>query len=136
MNNEDRWKQRFENFERSYATFQRMLTFYTENSDQEVSQMAVTQAFEINVELAWKVMKDFLENEGFEINSPKDAVRQAFQSDIIQGENGEIWMEALKLRNLTSHTYEKKTLNLLLDFISGQYPEAVSKLHGYFKGKS
>ena len=135
MNNEIRWKQRFENFGKSYATFQRMMVFYQDNPDEEAAQLAATQAFEICVELAWKVMKDYLENEGFEINSPKETIRQAFASDIIEGKNGEVWMQALNLRNLASHTYDKENLNLLLSFILEEFPDALTQLNGFLKGK-
>ena len=135
MNNDIRWKQRFENFEKSYATYQRMMAFYMANPEEEAAQLAATQAFEICVELAWKVMKDYLENEGFEINSPKETIRQAFASDIIQGKNGEVWMQALNLRNLASHTYDKKNLDVLLTFILEEFPDALAQLNLFLKGK-
>ncbi len=128
MNNEARWQQRFQNFKNAHATFQRMIAIYEDDPEAEVAQMALTQAFEITVELSWKVLKDILEDEGFEINSPKETMRQAFKSEIIRGDDGEIWMECLKMRNLTSHTYDSATLENLLEFIANIFQFAVERL--------
>jgi nucleotidyltransferase substrate binding protein (TIGR01987 family) len=47
-----------------------------------------------------------LEEEGFMVNSPRGAIKLAFQAGVL--EDGHVWIEALKDRNLTVHTYEKK----------------------------
>ena len=36
------------------------------------------QCFEYTFELAWKTMKDYLENEGFEVKSPRQTIQTAF----------------------------------------------------------
>jgi nucleotidyltransferase substrate binding protein (TIGR01987 family) len=51
-------------------------------------------------------MKDYLEEEGFQVISPRGAVKQAFQAGVIG--DGHTWLEALKDHNLTVHTYEEK----------------------------
>ncbi len=115
MNNDIRWKQRFQNFEKAYNTLNRALDRYEKESDDEMIQMALVQAFEILLELSWKTIKDYLENEGTKVTSPKQVIRQAFQFEIIT--NGEDWMEALEQRNLTTHTYDEKTCAKVLNFI-------------------
>ena len=50
-------------------------------------------------------MKDFLENQGFHITSPRHAIKQTFQSDLIS--DGHQWIQALTERNLTVHTYDE-----------------------------
>ncbi|MDC3413872.1 nucleotidyltransferase substrate binding protein [Aquibacillus sp. 3ASR75-286] len=42
------------------------------------------QFFETTFELAWKVLKDYLEVEGFVANSPRESIKQAFQVEIIE----------------------------------------------------
>jgi len=66
----------------------------------------VGQFFERAFELGWKVLKDYLEGEGFSVASPRDAIKQAFQSGLLADDH--VWIEALKDRNLTVHTYEEK----------------------------
>ncbi|KAF3983449.1 MAG: nucleotidyltransferase [Methylococcales symbiont of Hymedesmia sp. n. MRB-2018] len=119
MNNEIRWKQRFQNFEKSYEVFQRRINEYQGNNNVEAYQMALIQSFEITIELSWKMLKDYLQNAGTKVNSPKQVIRQSFQFEIIS--NGEKWMEALELRNLTTHTYDEETAIKVLNFVSGDF---------------
>jgi len=90
MNNELRWKLRFRNFEKAFEAFQRRVVEYEKEPDSESHQMALVQGYEIIIELAWKVMKDYLHNEGFDVNSGKQAIRQAFQIELIR--DGEVWL--------------------------------------------
>lgn len=111
MENKDiRWRQRFDNFESAYA----LLAKYIDIADpEELERAGIIQFFEMAFELAWKVMKDYLETEGFQVKSPKEAIKQAFQSGLV--ENGQAWIDALEDRNRTVHTYEEKPLSRLPD---------------------
>ncbi|MDF0728953.1 nucleotidyltransferase substrate binding protein [Cytobacillus sp. S13-E01] len=97
-----RWRQRFENYEKSY----KLLEKYTKQElKSEIEKAGIIQFFEMTFELAWKVLKDYLEAQGFIVKSPRDTVKQAFQIGLI--EEGHIWMDALSKRNLTTHTYDE-----------------------------
>lgn len=85
------------------------------------------------VELSWKTLKDYLESEGLQATTPKDVIRQAFQSAIIT--DGEVWMEALRQRNLSSHTYIENTASEMLKFIDLHFDTAVLHLHGALKSR-
>ncbi|WP_440615520.1 HI0074 family nucleotidyltransferase substrate-binding subunit [Cysteiniphilum sp. 6C5] len=123
-----RWKLRFENFSKAYHVLQRRVTEYQQHQDSEAYQMALIQGFEIIIELSWKVLKDYLENEGFqEVSTPKTVIRQAYQSNII--DQGELWLEALQLRNLASHTYDETTTKIMLTFIVDKYLKLVTQLY-------
>jgi nucleotidyltransferase substrate binding protein (TIGR01987 family) len=116
MNNNERWHQRLQNFQNAYAVFHRRRDDYLLDSTSEAYQMALVQAFEILVELSWNVLKDYLENEGVtDLNTPKSVLRAAFQAEFIS--DGEGWMDSIRYRNLTSHTYNLKTLQEVLTFI-------------------
>ena len=119
MNNDLRWKQRFQNFEKAFTVFQRRIDEYEVHIDEEAYQMALVQAYEIIIELAWKVMKDYLENDGFDVKNGKQAIRQAFQNELIR--DGEIWLQSLDNRNLTSHVYDDEVLEANVSFISQQF---------------
>lgn len=68
----------------------------------------VIQAFEFNHELAWKVMKDYSEYQGnTAITGSRDATREAFNKGLIA--DGEGWMEMIKSRNKSTHTYNEET---------------------------
>lgn len=114
MNNEKRWKQRFANFKRAFRLLEEAIK-NIENLNM-LEKEGLIQRYEYVFELALKTLKDYLENKGFNsVNSPKSAIRQAFKNEIIS--DGEIWMEALNIRNITVHTYDESTLNEAIKFI-------------------
>lgn len=55
------------------------------------------------MEYAWKFFKRHAEDEGVEIFSPKDAVRAAAASNLI--DDPEIWIRFINDRNLSVHDY-------------------------------
>ncbi len=86
------------------------------------------QAFEYTHELAWKTLKDFLENRGVQpLYGSKDTTRAAFRAGLIK--NGEIWMDMIVSRNLTSHTYDETTAAKITSAILGAYFTEFATLH-------
>ena len=64
---------------------------------------AAIQRFEYCFELVWKLIKRRLKLDGIEVNSPRQAIRHAFENGYI--EDADFWFELLEDRNLTTHTY-------------------------------
>ncbi|MCR6105389.1 nucleotidyltransferase substrate binding protein [Salipaludibacillus agaradhaerens] len=111
-----RWRQRFENFEKSYL----LLKKYSQKEiNNELERAGVIQFFEMTFELAWKVLKDYLESQGFIVKSPRETIKRAFQIDLIN--DGHIWLDALAKRNLTTHTYDDALAEKLLQDITNFY---------------
>ena len=136
MNNDLRWKQRFQNFEKSLNVFQRRVDECVANPKgseyYEAFHMALIQSFEILIELSWKTLKDYLENEGYDdVQNGKKTIRQAFRDEIIR--DGETWMEALEKRNLTSHTYQDEILEEMTAFIIEDFTPLVWDLYHQLK---
>ena len=78
------------------------------------------QRFEFTHELAWKVMKDFLQDKGIQgIIGSKDATRLAFQNEIIN--DGQTWMDMIESRNKTVHTYLEEILEVEYNLITKSY---------------
>ena len=100
-----RWKQRFSNYQRALS----QLTKFIEKGElNELEQTGLIKAFEFTHELAWNVMKDYFEYQGItSIAGPRDAMREAFQRHLIG--DGEKWMDMIKSRNMSLHTYNQKT---------------------------
>jgi nucleotidyltransferase substrate binding protein (TIGR01987 family) len=63
---------------------------------------SVIQRFEFSVELAWKTAKRKM---GVSTAAPKDVVREMAQSGYI--DDVAIWLKAIDMRNLSSHTYKE-----------------------------
>ena len=77
------------------------------------------QRFEYTQELAWKVMKDYEEYQGYtDIQDSRDAIRKALQMGII---NSPAWMNTIYSRNLTSHCYDEEEFNTVLQQITVDY---------------
>ena len=126
MNNEPRWQQRFEHFQKAYSNFSEVAIGGIEDLS-DLEKEGFVQRFEYTFELAWKTLKDYLNENGFDINSPKETIRQAFQNETIVA--GEVWMEALKKRNLTSHTYNAEVLNNTVNFLVEAFYPVLEKMH-------
>lgn len=104
-NDEDiRWQQRFINYKKAYTLLEETIRI---DSPSDAERAGLIQFFEMSFELAWKLLKDYLEAEGFIIKSPRAAIKQAFQSGLVS--DGHPWMNALQDRNLTAHTYDEST---------------------------
>ena len=116
---EIRWKQRFENFDKSY----KLLKKYSHKPIvTELERAGIIQFFEMTFELAWKVLKDYLESEGYIVKSPRETVKQAFQIGLI--DNGHVWIDALSNRNLITHTYDEElAIKMTSEILDAYLPE-------------
>ena len=112
-----RWKQRLSNFKKSLAH----LAVAVEIEEPSIVQQAGTiQFFEMSFELAWKTLKDYLEEQGFtDVKSPKATIKKAFEISLIQ--DGHMWLEALENRNLAAHTYDDETAQEIYELICHSY---------------
>lgn len=78
---------------------------------------SVIQRFEFTHELSWKMMKLKLEAEGLPARTPRETIQEALQAGLI--EDGNLWTDMQKKRNLTSHTYHEELADDVYDFIVG-----------------
>ncbi|OOF59493.1 nucleotidyltransferase substrate binding protein [Rodentibacter myodis] len=119
MPQEVRWKQCFQNYQKSVTYLSTEIEQYGD-TDINVIKKGIIQSFEICHELAWKLMQDILREEGeTEILGSKSATRLAFNRGLIT--HGEIWLEMIKSRNLTVHTYDEGMINEEFQKIKRQY---------------
>ena len=118
MENQDiRWKQRFQNYEKALSHLSAALQL----AEPDLLQKAgIIQFFEMSYELAWNVLKDYLEEQGFtDVKSPRNAIKKAFEIGLI--EDGHSWMDLLLDRNLTSHAYDEEKVNEIERLIYQKY---------------
>ena len=104
MKQDIRWYQRFENYTKALQQLAAAIHLTQRRPLSELEQQGLIKGFEFTHELAWNVMKDYLFYQGIaNIIGSRDAIREAFNKGLI--EQGELWMEMIKSRNQTSHTY-------------------------------
>jgi nucleotidyltransferase substrate binding protein (TIGR01987 family) len=118
-----RWKQRFNNFVRAYRSLEEAVELRKSRELNDLEKQGLIQRFEYTHELAWKLLKDYIEYQGasteISISGSRDATRQAFNRGLV--ENGEIWMDMIVSRNLTSHTYEQALADEIVEKIARDY---------------
>jgi nucleotidyltransferase substrate binding protein (TIGR01987 family) len=127
-----RWKQRFSNFSRAFMLLRSALEERSLDQFSDLEQEGIIQRFEYSYELAWKTMKDYLEESGVVMNpvTPRNVIKEAFSSGII--EDGQVWVEMMLHRSLLSHTYDFSKFQQVLEEIFEHYLFALSKLHDWF----
>ncbi|MDO9206631.1 MAG: nucleotidyltransferase substrate binding protein [Sulfuricurvum sp.] len=121
-----RWKQRFANYTNALEQLQEAVDLSRERELSMLEKQGLIQAFEYTHELAWNVMKDFLEYQGNQnVKGSRDAIREAFKVALI--EDGETWMETIQTRNATSHGYDKAMAEEVVNTIINDYMGIFSK---------
>ena len=112
-----RWKQRFSNYRKALMQLQK---FIEKGDLNELEKQGLIQSFEYTYELAWNVMRDFLNEKGIQsIYGSRDAIAEAFKRELII--DGEGWMDMVKSRIASSHTYNEKIVEEIITKILNNY---------------
>ncbi len=121
MTNKDiRWIQRFDHYTKALNQLLKANDLYQQRPLSDLEAQGFIQAFEFTHELAWNVLNDYIEYTGGQILiGSKDTTREAFQKNLIS--DGDAWMEMIKNRNLTSHTYNEDISKLIISNIVKLY---------------
>ena len=119
-----RWQQRFANYRKALVKLTQAVDLLSKQTGgetvvDELLQEGLIQRFEYTHELAWKVMKDYAEYQGYtDVRGSRDALRQALQMGII---NDAVWMDSIEDRNLTSHNYDEEVAEEVYEAIVHKY---------------
>jgi nucleotidyltransferase substrate binding protein (TIGR01987 family) len=127
-----RWKQPFQNFDRAFV----LLRDAMENGPDALNPLekeGVIQRFEYCFELAWKTMKDYLEENGFVFVTvtPRQVLKDAYAARILA--DGQVWIDMLDHRNLLSHTYSPVVFEKAVDAIHTRYLAGFAQLHDFMQ---
>jgi nucleotidyltransferase substrate binding protein (TIGR01987 family) len=126
-----RWIQRLNHFAQALSQLQSAVELARQRPLSKLEEQGLIQSFEYTHELAWNTLKDFLESRGVHnLYGSKDATREAFKTGLI--ENGEAWMDMIKSRNLTTHTYNEtvaaQIASAILDLYFAEFDALRNKL--------
>lgn len=114
---------KFETFKKA---FQSLEAIYLKPIEADRSNVDATiQRFEFTIELAWKWLKDYFLEHDIILYYPKEILQEAYRVQLIENEN--VWLNMLKDRNLTSHTYDEKLADAIYQRIK-EYVPAFRKL--------
>ena len=101
--------QKIENYKNALAQLEEAIQRYQQSPNDTLYRDGLIQRFEFTVELAWKSIKEYLEDQGMvlSIASPRGILKEAFAAGVL--DDGAQWNAILTARNLTSHVYDEKT---------------------------
>ena len=124
-----RWQYRFDNYSRAFSLLREAVELQQERPLSDLEKEGVIQRFEYTWELAWKTIKDYLENEGVVLEkiTPKAVIVAALEARIIIRQ--EDWMRALDDRNRMSHVYSKIVFAKIVNNIEQSYLSLFDQLY-------
>ena len=130
MTNDIRWKQRFQNFDRGVVLPREALAIGPDALS-ALEKEGVIQRFAYTFQLAWKTIKDFLEEGGLVVSPvmSRQVIKDAFAAKVLA--DGQAWIDALDHSNLISHTYDRAVFEIAVDAIAARYLPAMESLHVY-----
>ena len=129
------WKQRLNNYLKAFQIMVEAVALSQTRKLSSLERQGLIQSFEFTHELAWNVLKDYLEYKGISgLVGSKDAARMAFKNGLI--ENGEVWMKMIEARNLTSHTYQLEIAESVADDILLRFFPAFQQMAASFSSLS
>jgi nucleotidyltransferase substrate binding protein (TIGR01987 family) len=118
-----RWKQRFGNYQDALEFLKESVA---KGDHTELEKAGVVQSFEFTFELAWKTMKDYLNEKGIDAIYPRDVIKEAFKNGLVN--DGDRWLDMLGSRNLMSHTYKSADSEFVYSEIVSIYVKALDDL--------
>lgn len=122
--NNNRWIQRFNTYKKALTRLKEVIDLYKSRDLTPLEKDGMVQRFEYTEELAWKVLKNYLEYQGGvgeKMAGSRDVIRQASAYGII--ENAEPWFEMLESRDTTTHVYDEDTeMNVIDEILNTFYP--------------
>lgn len=132
MNEDIRWIQRFNNYKKGLKQLNDAVILSKNRELSLLEKQGLIQAFEFTHELAWNLLKDYLEYQGNqEIRGSRDAIKEAFKVGLIV--DGQKWMETIKARNITSHAYNEELVQSAFETIINQYMILFEELKNMFE---
>jgi nucleotidyltransferase substrate binding protein (TIGR01987 family) len=131
MSSDIRWKQRFDNFDRAFVLLREVYERKLDSLSRLEKEGAI-QRFEVAFELAWKTIKDYLEESGVVVDpvTPRNVIKEAFTARLL--DDADVWIDMMLHRNLLSHTYDIKVFEVVLQALAERYFPAFDRLHESF----
>jgi nucleotidyltransferase substrate binding protein (TIGR01987 family) len=105
-------KPRLDNYKRALSTLDEVMVKPPAN---KLERDGIIQRFEYCLEISWISAKKVLEFQGYQIDTPRNIIRELAKIGWI--DNPEDWIEFLDARNKTSHLYHEEVANELFKLV-------------------
>ena len=125
--------QKIENYHHALAQLAAAAQIYTADPGDALYRDGLIQRFEFTVELAWKSLKEYLEDQGavLGIASPRGVLKEAYAAGVIT--DAETWNRIIEARNITSHVYDEKTAQTVAYQIAREFLPVLQKLGTFYR---
>lgn len=126
--------QKIENYHHAMVQLEEAVAVYSRDRGDSLYRDGLIQRFEFTVELAWKSLKEYLEDQGtvLSITSPRAVLKDAYAAGVIM--DADVWDEIIRSRNVTSHVYDEKTAIEVADRVCNTYLPVLKKLDNFYRG--
>lgn len=116
-----RWEQRLGSYRKALNRLAEIVNVMDSRQLNDFEADGLVQRFEFTFELAWKLIKSYAEFQvtDKEIMGSRDAIRWAFDNGLIT--DCQLWMEMVKRRNDTSHSYDEETAIEVVQLVKDSY---------------
>ncbi|MEG0273396.1 MAG: nucleotidyltransferase substrate binding protein [Hydrogenoanaerobacterium sp.] len=125
--------QKIENFTNAVSQLLQAAKIYGSSPEDELYRDGLIQRFEFTVELAWKSLKEYLEDQGtvLAVTTPRAVLKEAYAAGIIFNEIE--WNAILTARNLTSHVYDEATAKKISSQICNDFLPVLCSLANFYQ---
>lgn len=136
------WKQRFENFEKAHFFLKEMLDLLHTDFDNKAYKMATVQAYEMDLELAWKTLQDYWLQLKLTPTIKSEDLNGPFTVEVQEPEQSssrskaKLWIKVLDDTSLTSHVYDDQKARLMVKAIDEVYFEKLQALYQFLKSRT
>ena len=126
--------QKCENYCKAVDRLSEALTELAATPTSTVIRDGVIQRFEFTFELAWKSLREYLGDQGFDLNNivfSKQVFKAAYAAQIIHDE--QVWLDMLSSRNVTSHVYDDEQAAQVVSAIRDRYIGTLTALATFYR---
>lgn len=125
--------QKIENYNSALAQLEQAVAIYQKSQQDALYRDGLIQRFEFTVELSWKSLKEYLEDQGFVLaaSPPRAVLKDAYAAGVIQ--DAERWNRILTARNITSHVYDEKTADGVAAQICNDFLPVLQALGRFYR---
>lgn len=127
--------QKCENYCKAVIRLSEALDELAQNPDSTVVRDGVIQRFEFTFELAWKSLREYMEDQGVVTDAifSKQVFKSAYAANMIDDE--QLWVGMLNARNITSHVYDDAQAAQVVAAIRDNYIAPLTALAEFYKAK-
>ncbi|MGL4759576.1 MAG: HI0074 family nucleotidyltransferase substrate-binding subunit [Patescibacteria group bacterium] len=114
-------------YQTALKSFSQGIEDYKTNTSSEIMKAGLIKMYEFTWELAWKTIKEYLEDENIEfMPTPRQVIKEAYQLHLL--DEADDWTKLLDDRNLMNHTYDQMRADVLLLKIVNEYHKLFQNL--------